>query len=145
MKCLEDQVASIRGAATETLKKVAKEFGPEWSRDHLVPQVLAMIKNPHYLYRMTVLQAISALSSIVSRDVLMSTMLPVIINAAKDKVRQQPWDWEQQLVADCDGCPESCCCSNVRYRAVTPQRPLSPVGSDGQLKCGILVVEHPSC
>eukprot|EP00798_Chlamydomonas_sp_ICE-L_P031361 gene31361-6522_t len=68
-QCLEDQVASIRVAATETLKKIAAEFGPEWSRDHLVPPVLAMMKNPHYLYRMTVLQAISALSSIVSRDV----------------------------------------------------------------------------
>lgn len=52
------------------------------------PQVLSMIKNPHYLYRMTVLVAISMLASIVSRDVLINHMLPVIISASKDKVRR---------------------------------------------------------
>lgn len=45
-----------------------------------------MIKNPHYLYRMTVLVAISTLASIVSTDVLCTTMLPVILGAARDKV-----------------------------------------------------------
>ena len=38
-----------------------------------------MIKNQHYLYRMTVLMA-----SVVSQDVLLNSMLPV--SAAKDKV-----------------------------------------------------------
>ena len=45
-----------------------------------------MIKNQHYLYRMTVLMAISMLASIVSQDVLINSMLPVIVSAAKDKV-----------------------------------------------------------
>jgi hypothetical protein len=39
MKSLEDQVASIREAAAKTLQKIAKEFGAEWAKDHLVPQV----------------------------------------------------------------------------------------------------------
>ena len=51
-----------------------------------MPPVLAMVKNPHYLYRMTVLGAIAALSSYVSPDVLRGTMLPVVIQCAKDKV-----------------------------------------------------------
>ena len=38
-----------------------------------------MIKNQHYVYRMTVLMA-----SVVSQDVLLNSMLPV--SAAKDKV-----------------------------------------------------------
>ncbi len=87
VSCRVAQVASIREAAAKTLQKIAKEFGPEWAREHLVPQVLGMIKNPHYLYRMTMLQAISMLASIVSTDVLVSQMLPVILNASKDKVR----------------------------------------------------------
>ena len=51
-----------------------------------IAQVLAMIKNPHYLYRMTVLAAISSLATIVSADVVCNSMLPVILGAAKDKV-----------------------------------------------------------
>jgi serine/threonine-protein phosphatase 2A regulatory subunit A len=63
-----------------------QEFGPEWAKEHLVPQVLAMIKNPHYLYRMTVLVAISSLANFVSPDVFVSTMLPVLVSCAKDRV-----------------------------------------------------------
>lgn len=59
-------------------------------RRPLCPQVLALIKNPHYLYRMTVLVAISMLATIVSVDVVCNLMLPVIVSAAKDKVRQRP-------------------------------------------------------
>lgn len=46
-----------------------------------------MMKNSHYLYRMTVLLAMSLLASIVPQDVLINNMLPVIISASKDKVR----------------------------------------------------------
>lgn len=53
----------------------------------LLPQVLAMIDNPHYLYRMTVLSAIAALAPVITHDVLVDSMLPVVINAGKDKVR----------------------------------------------------------
>ncbi len=48
-----------------------------------MPPVLGLIKNPHYLYRMTSLVAITCLASYVSHDVLCSTMLPVIISSAK--------------------------------------------------------------
>jgi hypothetical protein len=63
-----------------------QEFGPEWAKEHLVPQVLAMVKNPHYLYRMTVLVAISSLANYVSQEVFVSTMLPVLVQCAKDRV-----------------------------------------------------------
>lgn len=45
-----------------------------------------MVKNSHYLYRMTVLFTISLLASLVPRSVLINNMLPVIVSAAKDKV-----------------------------------------------------------
>ncbi len=32
------QVYSIREAATQNLQKLAAEFGPDWAKDHLVPQ-----------------------------------------------------------------------------------------------------------
>jgi serine/threonine-protein phosphatase 2A regulatory subunit A len=48
-------------------------------------QVLEMISNQHYLYRMTVLYAISLLAPVVGSEVTCQTMLPVVINAAKDR------------------------------------------------------------
>ena len=39
LKWLEDSVFSIREAATRNLMKLAQEFGPDWARVHLVPQV----------------------------------------------------------------------------------------------------------
>lgn len=45
-----------------------------------------MVHNPHYLYRMTVLVAIASLAPVVSHEVLCATMLPVVVQCAKDKV-----------------------------------------------------------
>ncbi len=35
---MEAQVFSIREAATLNLQKLAAEFGPDWAKEHLVPQ-----------------------------------------------------------------------------------------------------------
>lgn len=75
------QVYSIREAATKNLQRLAQEFGADWAKDHLVPKVLAMIKNPHYLYRMTVLFAVSMLAPVVGSDTVCNTMLPMIVGA----------------------------------------------------------------
>ena len=40
------QVYSIREAATSNLAKLAREFGPDWARDHLVPQVISAATCP---------------------------------------------------------------------------------------------------
>jgi len=49
-------------------------------------QVLALVNNPHYLYRMTILIAIGNLAPVVSHDVLCSLMLPVVVASSEDKV-----------------------------------------------------------
>jgi hypothetical protein len=48
-------------------------------------QVLDMINNPHYLYRMTILHAISLLAPVMGSEITCSKLLPVVINAAKDR------------------------------------------------------------
>lgn len=40
LQWLEDQVYSIREAATQNLQQLAQEFGSDWAKEHLVPQVL---------------------------------------------------------------------------------------------------------
>lgn len=53
----------------------------------MLMQVLGMISNQHYLYRMTVLVAITSLASVVTHETLYQHMLPVVVNCGKDKVR----------------------------------------------------------
>ena len=36
---MQDPVYSIRDAATKNLQRLAQEFGPDWAKDHIVPQV----------------------------------------------------------------------------------------------------------
>lgn len=48
-------------------------------------QVLEMINNPHYLYRMTILRAISLLAPVMGAEITCSKLLPVVISASKDK------------------------------------------------------------
>eukprot|EP00850_Spirogloea_muscicola_P022421 SM000293S10922 [mRNA] locus=s293:9990:14172:- [translate_table: standard] len=80
------RVYSIREAAANNLKRLAEEFGAEWAQAHIIPQILDMMNNPHYLYRMTILFAISMLAPVVGAEVTCNTMLPVVINASKDRV-----------------------------------------------------------
>ena len=45
-----------------------------------------MVNNQHYLYRMTVLVAMTSLASVVSHETLYQTILPAIVSCAHDKV-----------------------------------------------------------
>lgn len=38
------QVFSIREAATANLQRLAREFGPDWAKEHLVPQVCRLVR-----------------------------------------------------------------------------------------------------
>jgi hypothetical protein len=48
-------------------------------------QVLEMINNQHYLYRTTILRAISLLAPVMGSEITNSKLLPVAINASKDR------------------------------------------------------------
>lgn len=60
-------------------------------------QVLTMVNNQHYLYRMTVLVAITSLASVVSHETLYQTILPAVVSCAKDKVICQSETFLKQL------------------------------------------------
>jgi len=85
MQWLQDKVHSIRDAAANNLKRLAEEFGPEWAMQHIVPQVLEMVNNPHYLYRMTILRAVSLLAPVMGSEITCSKLLPVVMTASKDR------------------------------------------------------------
>jgi hypothetical protein len=48
-------------------------------------QVLDMINDPHYLYRMTILHAISLLAPVLGSEITSTNLLPLVVNAAKDR------------------------------------------------------------
>ncbi|KAJ8445358.1 hypothetical protein Cgig2_010716 [Carnegiea gigantea] len=54
--------------------------------DYWQVQVLGMMNNPHYLYRMTILHAISLLAPVLGSEITCSKLLPVVITASKDRV-----------------------------------------------------------
>lgn len=58
MSWMCDPVFSVRTAATKNLTRFTRIFGPEWSAKFVVPRVVEMISNPHYLYRMNAMTAV---------------------------------------------------------------------------------------
>merc|ERR1712178_238562 len=86
MEWLCDSVYSVREAAILNMKKLAEEFGSEWAQSTIMPDMLSMINNPNYLHRQTILRAIEALAPIVGSDVTCSNLLPVVMEASKDRV-----------------------------------------------------------
>ena len=48
-------------------------------------QVLDMINDPHYLYRMTILHAISLIAPVLGPEITCSRLLPLVTDAAKDR------------------------------------------------------------
>ncbi|RMZ53178.1 hypothetical protein APUTEX25_005167 [Auxenochlorella protothecoides] len=82
MRWLQDTVFSVREAATNNLRSLAQEFGADWAREH----VLALAGHQNYLYRITVLAAVSSLAAVVPRDTLCNAMLPTVVERAKDRV-----------------------------------------------------------
>ena len=59
LRWLSDRVYSIREAAAVNLQKLAEVFGAEWARAHVLPKVMELAKNGHYLYRATVVRALT--------------------------------------------------------------------------------------
>nr|KAJ0216071.1 hypothetical protein LSAT_V11C300132720 [Lactuca sativa] len=49
-------------------------------------KVLEMINNSHYLYRMTVVHAISLLAPVMGSEITFSILLPALITLSKDIV-----------------------------------------------------------
>ncbi|KAG2318804.1 hypothetical protein Bca52824_012017 [Brassica carinata] len=52
---------------------------------HIVPQVLDMVNNPHYLHRMMA-HAISLMAPVMGSEITCSKFLPVVVEASKDRV-----------------------------------------------------------
>ncbi len=109
------QQSSGTGSALEKMPKVViacfavdttivlpvRVFTMKHDSDVCCMQVLTMVNNQHYLYRMTVLVAITSLASVVSHETLYQTILPAVVSCAKDKVICQSETFLKQLCVEC--------------------------------------------
>lgn len=86
MGWLGDTVFSIREAATQNLKKLTEVFGVEWSKESIIPKVVAMGQHPNYLYRMTTCFAISTLAPVVTLDIIEESILPILDRLVADEI-----------------------------------------------------------
>ncbi|KAF3394501.1 Protein phosphatase PP2A regulatory subunit A [Penicillium rolfsii] len=86
MGWLGDTVFSIREAATQNLKKLTEVFGVEWSKESIIPKVMAMGQHPNYLYRMTTCFAVSTLAPVVTLDIIESSLLPILDRLVSDEI-----------------------------------------------------------
>jgi serine/threonine-protein phosphatase 2A regulatory subunit A len=86
MTWLSDSVYSIREAATENLKKLTQIFGEEWAKVNLIPKITAIQDNSNYLYRMTTLFAISALSEVMKPETIVEQLLGTVTKMQYDPV-----------------------------------------------------------
>jgi len=108
------QQSSGTGSALEKMPKVViacsavdtaillpvRVFTMKHDSDVCCMQVLTMVNNQHYLYRMTVLVAITSLASVVSHETLYQTILPAVVSCAKDKVICQSETFLKQLCVE---------------------------------------------
>ncbi|KAL0760017.1 hypothetical protein Bca101_076167 [Brassica carinata] len=117
MQWLQDKVYSIREAGANNLKRLAEEFGSEWAMQHLVPQVLEMVNNPHYLHRMMALRVISLMAPVMGSEItcsfrektvpnikfnvakLLQSLIPIVDQSVVDKTIRQ---WLVDLGEDPD-------------------------------------------
>lgn len=86
MTWLWDNVYSIREAATLNLKKLAEVFGLEWAKEEIIPHIIVVGATTNYLYRLTVLFAVSTLIPVVDMATINESILPFLDNLMNDPI-----------------------------------------------------------
>lgn len=85
---LWDTVFSIREAAVSNLKKLTEIFGSDWCRDEIIAKLLKFDSQllENFVYRFTLLSALTELVPVLSLTVVASQILPFVSHLADDGV-----------------------------------------------------------
>lgn len=89
--CVErmlDHAFIIRDAAVQASCKLVSEKGIAWSAQHLFPRMLAIAKNPNYLFRIALCRWFAGLACVAAMDEAscMKYLWPVIVQLRMDPV-----------------------------------------------------------
>lgn len=85
---LWDTVHAIRQAAVQNLTKLTVIFGSDWCRDEIIARLLKFDSQllENFVYRFTMLSALTALVEVVDVSVVVDQVLPFVVGLADDKV-----------------------------------------------------------
>ncbi|AQZ12125.1 TPD3 (YAL016W) [Zygosaccharomyces parabailii] len=85
---LWDTVYSIREAAVNNLRRLTEIFGSDWCRQEIISKLLKFDSQllENFVYRFTLLAALTALVSVVSNQVVAEEILPFLSRLADDAV-----------------------------------------------------------
>lgn len=86
MTWLWDTVYSIREAATLNLRKLAEVFGIEWAKEEIIPHIIVVGANTNYLYRLTVLFAVTVLIPVLDTKTINDSIIPFLNNLMNDPI-----------------------------------------------------------
>jgi len=86
MSWLGDCVYSIREAATANLRKLTDVFGVEWAKTTIIPQIMVFAQHTNYLYRMTMIFAITTLAQALTPEMIAEIIIPTIANLSDDPI-----------------------------------------------------------
>lgn len=86
MTWLWDNVYSIREAATLNLKKLAEVFGIAWAKEEIIPHIIVVGANTNYLYRLTVLFAVTVLIPVIDTETMNESIIPFLNNLMNDPI-----------------------------------------------------------
>lgn len=83
---LGDDIATIRSAAAENLKELVELFGTAWATEYILPSVEEIRHHESYLRRLTAVQACGQMSAVLESSVVISEVLPLMLELALDDV-----------------------------------------------------------
>jgi len=86
MTWLGDKIHNIREAAVINLAELAKTFGPQWAAEQVLPKIVALYGHSHFLYRLTSVASLHALTAQVDQNVFETVILPTALKTAEDPV-----------------------------------------------------------
>jgi len=83
---LGDDIATIRGAATNNIKELTALFGTEWACEFLLPSIDDIRRNASYLRRLTAVQACGRMAIEMDPGIAQTEVLPIVLEMATDTV-----------------------------------------------------------
>jgi serine/threonine-protein phosphatase 2A regulatory subunit A len=86
MTWLGDKIHNIREAAVINLAELATTFGRSWAAEQVLPKIVALYGHSHFLYRLTSVASLHALSAQVEQNIFESVILPTLLKSAEDPV-----------------------------------------------------------
>lgn len=86
MTWLWDNVYSIREAATLNLRKLTEVFGIGWAKEEIIPHIIVVGANTNYLYRLTVLFAVTVLIPVIDNATIVESVVPFLGNLMNDPI-----------------------------------------------------------